>query len=308
MNLRQIGAPRAIQAPAKINLFLEVFGRRDDGYHELETLLVPVRLYDSLGFSAVSACQDGSAGPLELHISTSGGQSILRPPEELPTDRTNLVIRALELLREETGCRLGAVVDLVKRIPIAAGLGGGSSDAAATLRLANRGWNLGFNDLQLSELGAKLGSDVPFFLAHGPAICRGRGEKVEPLAAVQSLDVIILKPPPGLGTAEVYRALDGAARCETADLTNLVTALHGRDLAEIGRRLTNRLQAVATNLCPWIERVRAAFAQLDFLGHQLSGSGTAYFGICRHAQHARRLATILRKRQLGLVCATRSCL
>ena len=175
MNLRQIGAPQVIQAPAKVNLFLEVFGRRDDGYHELETLLVPVRLYDSLCFAAMSAGQDGSAGPLELHVSTSGGQSILRPLEDVPTDRTNLVIRALELLREQSGCRFGAVVDLVKRIPISAGLGGGSSDAAAALRLANRGWNIGFNDLQLSELGAQLGSDVPFFLAISPAVCRGRG-------------------------------------------------------------------------------------------------------------------------------------
>jgi 4-diphosphocytidyl-2-C-methyl-D-erythritol kinase len=127
--------------------------------------------------------------------------------------------------------------------------------------------------------------------------------------------LVIVKPPAGLDTPAVYRALDAltcsgrdrAVDSHRARLDALVRALERGALTELGRWMGNRLQAAAATLSPWIERVRAVCAQLDFLGHQLSGSGTAYFGVCRHAQHARRLASILRTRQLGLVYVTRSC-
>jgi 4-diphosphocytidyl-2-C-methyl-D-erythritol kinase len=317
MNLRQDELTRTVRAPAKLNLYLEVFGPRGDGYHELETLLLPIQLCDWLSFTPVPPPQAGGPGEIRLrvrsvHSPRDSVDAIRIPPPQGPA---NLVVRALELLRRRSGCPAGACVDLVKRIPTAAGLGGGSSDAAAALWLGNRGWDLGWSAEQLAELAAELGSDVPFFLAPGAAICRGRGERVERLPSVCPLEVVIIKPPAGLHTSAVYRALDAMAdghqdhsfESGQPRLEAVVRALRRGTIRELGRWMGNRLQAAAATLSPWIERVRTTCAQLDFLGHQLSGSGTAYFGVCRHAQHARRLATILRTRQLGLVYVTRSC-
>lgn len=312
MYLRKAESRRTVEAPAKLNLILEVLSRRDDGYHELETLMVPVRLYDSLSLEPVPPRKDGRPGPILVHVRGAYPPALNRDGEELPpSGEDNLVVRALELLRRQSGCQHGARVDLVKRIPLAAGLGGGSSDAAAALRLANRAWGLGYDGARLAALGAEIGSDVPFFLSRCAAICRGRGERVESLPGLRPLHIVILRPRCALSTRDVYRAHD--------DLPS-VTAGHGADrlgallrtwrhgnVAEMGQWMSNRLQAAATTLSPWIEQVRAAFARLDFVGHQLAGSGSAYFGVCRHAQHAQRLATILRTRQLGLVYLTRSC-
>jgi 4-diphosphocytidyl-2-C-methyl-D-erythritol kinase len=316
MNLRQNGFKQTVHAPAKLNLFLEVLGRRNDGFHELETLLIPVRLYDSLSFEPTPAESGRPGGILFRMRPRDSWLGTLESPDRLPADSGNLVVRALELFRERTGCQRGARVELVKRIPSAAGLGGGSSDAAAVLKLANRSWGIGWAPEKLANLAAELGSDVPFFLTPGAAICRGCGERVERLAGTVPLHVVIVKPPAGLRTPDVYRALDAlpanggqeqlAARSQRC-LNALSSALRRGTLVGIGQWMGNRLHSAAAALSPWIDRVGAAFAELDFLGHQLSGSGSAYFGICRHAQHARRLATVLRSRQLGLVYVTRSC-
>lgn len=309
MSLRQNETKRTVHAPAKLNLFLEVFGRRDDGFHELETLMVPIRWFDSLSFEPTPVMP---GRPGEICFSLGG---IDTESNAVPSDRTNLVVRAMDLLRRRSGCERGAKVELFKRIPSAAGLGGGSSDAAAALELANRAWGLDYRPEQLAEMAVELGSDVPFFLSHGAAICRGRGEVVEPLRNTVPLHVVIVKPPAALATREVYGKLDelsprDSVRGEAGSqprIGALSRALRQGDLFSVGRRMSNRLQAAADALSPWIGRVRTAFAALDFLGHQLSGSGAAYFGVCRHAQHAQRLATILRTRQLGLVFVTSSC-
>jgi 4-diphosphocytidyl-2-C-methyl-D-erythritol kinase len=313
MNLRQNESKRTIRAPAKLNLFLEIFGRREDGYHELATLMIPIRLFDSLSLKPLPAA-GSMPGEIEFRLHRQyGWPAGTLSTDEVPSGTGNLVVRALELLRERSGCIFGAQVDLVKRIPIAAGLGGGSSDAAAALKLANRSWNIHWESGRLSELAAELGSDVPFFMSSGAGICRGRGECVTPLGPTMPLDVVILKPPEGLTTSEVYRALDdsraalGVEPTASRDLVALAHALEQGSLARIGQWMVNRLQMAAAAVSPWIGKAQSAFAELDFLGHQLSGSGSAYFGVCRHARHARRLASILKTRQLGLVYVTRSC-
>ncbi len=306
MNLRQNESKRIVHAPAKLNLFLEVVSRRNDGYHDLATLMVPIRLYDSLSFEPTLA----TAGrPGSIEFSLGGGDSA----KAVPADSTNLVVRALELLRKRSGCELGAKVELFKRIPSGAGLGGGSSDAAAALSVASRGWGIHWGPEELAPLAAELGSDVPFFLEPGAAICRGRGELVERLGPTVPLDVAIVKPPTALATADVYRALDrlpvGSERPGLQierSLAALTEALRRGTIQDLGEWMGNRLQTAAAGLSPWIDRVRAAFTEFDFLGHQLSGSGSAYFGICRHPRHARRLATILKMRQLGHVYVIRS--
>lgn len=227
-----------------------------------------------------------------------------------PGDEGNLVVRALRLLRERSGCVSGAHVDLIKRIPMAAGLGGGSSDAAAALRLANRLWNLGWSRQQLIELGTEIGSDVPYFISCTAAICRGRGERVEQLHGVPSFHVVIVKAPTGLSTADVFQAHDALAETEPlrqGRLEKLVAALRARRYADFRQFMGNRLEAAAVKLLPWISEVRTIFDKLGCSGHQLSGSGSAYFGICRQAHEARRWAAFLKARQLGLVYATRSC-
>lgn len=311
MYLRKAESRRTVGAPAKLNLYLEVLGGRDDGYHELETLMVPLQLCDSLSIEPTLPTKAGRPGPIHVRVRSAFPLGSSAAKQDLPPlGEQNLVVQALQLLRRESGCCLGAQLGLVKRIPLAAGLGGGSSDAAAALTLANRAWGLNWDRRRLAALAAQLGSDVPFFLGHVPAVCRGRGEQVQPLVGLLPLDFVIVKPRWGLSTSDVYRALDRQSPALDADrddrLSGLLRALRRGTWSDLGGWMSNRLQAAAAALSPWVEEARAAFARLDFVGHQLAGSGTAYFGVCRHAQHARRLATILRTRQLGLVYVTRS--
>lgn len=310
MYLRRDHLKRTARAPAKLNLYLEILGRRDDGFHELETLMVPIRLSDSLSFASTLPIDD-RPGEIVLVVRECFPARSSKPKHTIPAGGKNLVVRALELLRERSDCQLGADVELVKRIPAAAGLGGGSSDAAAALRLANRAWQLDWPVERLAELAAELGGDVPFFLHGVAAICSGRGERVERVHGIRPYYYVIVKPPADLSTAEVYRAYDSLDQMTNPHrprgLIRATAASGSEGLLDAGRWMFNRLQFAAATVSPWVDRLRKVFAQLDCVGHQLSGSGSAYFGICRHAQHARRLATVLRTQQLGLIYATRSC-
>jgi 4-diphosphocytidyl-2-C-methyl-D-erythritol kinase len=301
---------RTARAPAKLNLYLDVGERRDDGFHDLETLIVPIRIWDSLTLSPTRPATEGNAGPIELTVHGCGSGGGLSRIDAVPAGEHNLVYRALELLQRRSGCRFGARVDLVKRIPTAAGLGGGSSDAAAVLRLANQAWRLRWRAHRLAALGAELGSDVPFFLSSGAAICRGRGELVERLPGLRRLHFVVVKPPLGLSTSDVYRASDDLheRRMEAPNAPRAIAELLVRGhWSTLRRWMHNSLQSAAASLTPWVDQVSALFDRLDCAAHQLSGSGSAYFGVCRHATHARRLAAFLRTRQLGLVYATSSC-
>src|SRR6476646_8651998 len=210
MDFRKDQFKRTAQPPAKLNLSLEVFGRRGDGFHELETLMVPVRLFDTLSLAPTDASSAAYGNAIRLSIHSLPAHRGLSPGDIPPADQ-NLVVRALSLLREQSGCTHGAHVELTKRIPAAAGLGGGSIDAAAALKLANHAWQLGWSRERLAELAAEIGSDVPFFLFGGAAVCRGRGERVARLPAVPPLDFVLVKPPVELSTADVYRTYDKLA-------------------------------------------------------------------------------------------------
>jgi 4-diphosphocytidyl-2-C-methyl-D-erythritol kinase len=301
MYVHRSGSELVVEAPAKLNLFFEVLARRADGYHEVETLMCPIDLYDTLYFG------EGPSKQLELTCQRVLGASGLTGSASavLPAGRENLVLRAVELLRHEAGVGLGARLRLVKRIPIAAGLGGGSSDAAAALVAANEVWGLGHSPQELAQFAAQLGSDVPFFLVGGAAICRGRGERVEPLAVAGGLHFVVVYPPEGLSTAAVYDACQPADHPRT--VAPLLDALGQGDLRQTGRLLWNRLQPAAETLSAWIGRLLRAFAEEDCLGHAMSGSGTSCFGLCRHARHARRVAKRLQANGVGSVFVVRSC-
>lgn len=303
MHVRRSADGVEVLTPAKLNLFLEVLARRPDGFHEIETLMAPIGRYDMVRLSP------SADGRIILRIDDepirASGPGIETGPssttfpstpsgEQLPTGDDNLVVRAVRLLRERARVSAGGVLRLTKRIPLAAGLAGGSSDAAAALVAANELWQLGWSRSRLAELAAELGSDVPFFLGRGPAVCRGRGERIEPLGSLGALHFVVVKPPAGLSTAAVYRA------CRPEDRPRgcaaLVEALRRGCLARAGRLLHNTLQAAAVSLSPWIERLQQEFSRLPLLGHQMSGSGTSYFGLCQHALAARQIAARLRSR------------
>src|SRR5262249_41171171 len=182
---------------------------------------------------------------------------------------------------------------------------------AAALRLANHAWRLNWDEERLTELAAELGSDIPFFMSARPAICRGRGEEVERIRQLPPLHFVIVKPADALGAGEVYAAYDSINKQDVprarGELSRWLAAMRRGASSNVAAWMHNGLEAAASTLSPCVDKLRRAFGELDFIAHQLTGSGSAYFGVCRHAQHARRLASILRTQQLGLVYATRSC-
>ncbi len=314
MVVRQIDGGWEVLAPAKLNLFLEVLARRDDGFHEIETLMAPIDLFDRVFFredagSEVLLTCEWAAGlhRQPRHVGLGRPSNVER--RKLPEGNDNVATRGVELLRGRAGIRSGAVLRLTKRIPMAAGLAGGSSDAAAALVAANLGWKLGWSLDQLQRLAAEIGSDVPFFLGQGrfgpaPAICRGRGERIEPLANLPPLDLVVVAPPDGLSTADVYRNCTPAQR--PRPIEPLVAALRSGDLRRIGPALHNRLQEPAERLSEWIGRARRELLAVDCPAVGMSGSGTSCFGICRHAHHARHAARRLRARGWAEAYAVRT--
>ena len=291
-----------VECPAKLNLFLELHGKRPDGYHALETVMVTVGLFDTLDFRREStdkvrlACFE--AGP------PTDDES---PPEEsLPTDERNLVVQAANLLRKHAGITEGVNISLHKRIPAQAGLAGGSSDAAATLATLNRLWQLDLPREELQSLAAQLGSDIPFFLAESPfALCTGRGEIITPLKPVCRLWAVIVRPAVGLSTADVFRNCHISQSPRSAQ--PLIDRLVSGDHADLEQYLHNSLQESASQLCPALEELAHEYAACPDVVAQMSGSGTAWFGICRNRAHARRTAARLNARGLGRVFVAETC-
>lgn len=261
-----------VWAPAKVNLFLEVLARRTDGFHEIATLMVAVSLYDTLEF------KEDATGEIRLHCDQPN----------LSTGPDNLVCRAARLLQQRHGVRRGVRIDLTKRIPMAAGLAGGSSDAAATLDGLNRLWGLGLDSAELAGLGAELGSDVPFFFAAPAAWCTGRGERVTPVPLGATLVFVLACPPVGLATAEVYRNVTVPDQPRTGD--DVRAALASGDAAAVGAALHNRLQGPAERLRPEVGRLRQRLAALGPAGQLMSGSGSAVFALCRDHAEALRVS------------------
>ena len=287
----------SLSAPAKLNLFFEVTAARSDGYHEVETITTLVTLYDELSIEALPegekdvslTCVDGGEFG-RVRVKLPGGKSILLPfTDAIPTDERNLVVKAYRLLAEYSGRAVPVKIELTKRIPAEAGLGGGSSDAAAALFLLNRLWNLNLPIPELARLAARLGSDVPLFFEKSPALGLGRGEFTRPLdAAGEPILFVIFKPPFGLSTAAVYRALDGQPRWEPKSSRPLAEALRrGGKGEELFPLFYNRLEATARKISPELD---ACFEELGaFAPFRLTGSGTALYTALSDPDEALRL-------------------
>jgi 4-diphosphocytidyl-2-C-methyl-D-erythritol kinase len=292
-----------VLAPAKLNLFLEITDKRPDGFHELDMLMVPIALYDTLTFKLRRDDE------ITLLSCCAVGNEIA-----LPTARDNLVTRAVKLLRQriETGSSSttsGLDICLFKRIPAAAGLGGGSSDAAAALVAANYLWQAGLSTAELSKLALEIGSDVPFFLSGSAARCTGRGELLTPLNIPAALDVVLIKPRVGLTTADVfadYATHQGASVDDRVTVDNILGACASGRAPAIGKWLHNRLVDSALRLQPELQQLQAELLALGLPGVQMTGSGSTFYLLCRHARHARKIAEQLSHRGHAAVFPTRT--
>jgi len=269
-------------ARAKINLTLEILGRRPDGYHEIETVLQTLALHDRLVFSPAK-----------------DGVFLTCDHPEVPAGEDNLAHRAARLLMEETGKKAGAKIYLEKRIPVAAGLAGGSADAAAALKGLNSLWGTGLTPGELMALGARLGADVPFCLAGGTALARGKGEALETLPPLRGLGVVLVKPAFGVSTAQAYRLYDqqsGGAGARPAppderpDRQAMLAAVAKKDAGQIGRLLNNVFEPVIAGVYPEIAQIKKALLEAGALGACLSGSGPTVFGLWADEAQARQAA------------------
>jgi len=278
-----------IHAPAKLNLSLAVLARRPDSFHEIESLMVPVSLHDTLTMRVSSAPDIGLTVRFGGRLARLEARALAR---DVPADDSNLVVRAVRLLAHEAGEARGLDVELEKQIPSGAGLGGGSSDAAAALLAAARAWGIDWPRGRLADVAARLGSDVPFFLVGGPAIATGRGETLAPVAGMPPLFAVIACPATGLSTAAVY------ARCVPAEedrgsAGRLAERLVAGDLGGAFERMHNALEAPALALLPDVGRLLTAFRDAGATRPMLTGSGSACFALVPSWTAATRLAARL---------------
>jgi 4-diphosphocytidyl-2-C-methyl-D-erythritol kinase len=253
-------------APAKINLSLRVLGRREDGFHEIDTLMAPLSIFDTLDI------ERREAGGLAFSCSEPG----------LPLDRRNLVVRAAEEFCESFGFRPHLKIHLKKEIPHGAGLGGGSSDAATTLLALDHLFQTMLPREELSELAAAIGSDVPFFLAQGAARCRGRGEKVEPATLAWSLPVLLIKAPFGVPTPWAYQ--------QWKDSIEIPGIEYGPQKFPWGELINDLERPVFQKYLQLAEMKRWLLAQPEAAGALMSGSGSTMFAVLRSKESGMRLA------------------
>jgi 4-diphosphocytidyl-2-C-methyl-D-erythritol kinase len=259
-----------LRAAAKVNLALEVLDRRADGYHEIATVMQTVDLADRLTLEESDA--------LELACHAPG----------VPTDRSNLALRAAFSLRDAAGGDRGVRITLDKRIPVAAGLGGGSSDAAAVLLGLNRLWRLRWPVDRLAEVAVTLGMDVPFFLRGGVALGTGRGERLAALPGAP-LALVLANPGVAVSTAEAYGRVTRAMYTDGTRCDTMIEALRTRRPARVARSLYNGLEAAVASAHPEIARMRAALVAAGALGALMSGSGPTVFAVARSFEQARQI-------------------
>lgn len=271
--------PRSISrtAHAKLNVFLRVLGAREDGYHELQSLILPVTLADDVTVI--------EADHLRVEVRGDGGLT-----EAVQAGGMNLaLVAALALAESCDPAASGAEIRIVKRIPVAAGLGGGSADAAATLLALDELWGCGLDPEALRSIGIRIGSDVPAMLAGEPVLVRGRGERLDPVSmattwwAIRAFDFPTRSP-------DAYRWWDEDGGVTGPDPEPLLAAARSGDLERLGDALSNDLEAPVALRHPEVAEARAAFLAAGALGAVMSGSGPAVAALARHAEDADRLS------------------
>ncbi len=295
-----------IRAPAKLNLFLEVLGKRSDGYHAVETVLCPISLFDVLEFTACEPDSQAAEIQLDLRFDSAakfiGGTPNRDPAWNIPSDEGNLVVRAVRMVREHLGGQQGCKIRLTKSIPAAAGLGGGSSDTAAAVVASLITW--GSWDRRLAtEICESLGSDISFFLGDehsiGLAVATGRGEKCSQLAAKPALDFVVCHPPVGCPTPAVYAGFEKGTAGR--DFRKIVAACQTGQFQKIGAELFNALQFSSASLTDWIDRQLLLFSECGVQYALMTGSGSSCFALVEDPSSFEEIRTAAEKIGLSRV-------
>ncbi|MEA5016523.1 MAG: 4-(cytidine 5'-diphospho)-2-C-methyl-D-erythritol kinase [Candidatus Limiplasma sp.] len=281
-----------VTARAKINWTLDILGQRADGYHLMDMLLGSVELCDTLW---LQRAKDLSLG---VESEGYGGPEGAAAPPAVAADRRNLVMKAALALQEATGCRLGAEMRLVKRIPVGAGMGGGSADAAAALLGLCALWNLKVPGDRLEAIALALGADVPFLLRGGLARVQGIGEAIRPLPPPAPIWLVAVQPCRGLSTQEIFRAFDEAPgeALLRPDTQGAEKALLRRDLPSLAKAMGNSLEPVSAARRPEIPQAIEALEEQGALRAMMTGSGSAVYGLFEDEKTARAAFSALRDR------------
>ena len=280
------------RAYGKINLSLDVIGRRENGYHDVSMVMQTVDLYDVISLNKLKG--DG-----EIRLTAN--------MNTLPLDETNIVYKAVKLVKEEYGLNTGVSVHIEKHLPIAAGMGGGSSDGAAALRGMNRLFELGLSNEKLEELGVRLGADVPFLIKGGIALAEGIGEKLTKLPDFPDCVLVIAKPDLGVSTKEVYEAFDSLKEVNHPDVGKLVKSLGSAGLKEIVKLLGNVLEEVTAKKYEIIEVVKNLLIDNGAVFAMMTGSGPTVFGIFENEEQAKKACNNLRKQESLELAAIAKC-
>lgn len=268
-----------LKAMAKINLGLDVLRKREDGYHELRMIMQTIRLYDRV----------------HLTVTEAPGIRVKTNLSFLPVNEDNLVYRAAKLLMDEFSVKKGLFINLEKHIPVAAGLAGGSSDAAAVLVGVNRLFKLGLSQQELMDRGVKLGADVPYCILRGTALAEGIGEELTPLPAPPFCYVLIAKPKVHVSTKFVYGNLKAAELQEHPDIDGQIAALQAGDLQSLAGLMGNVLETVTIPAYPVIEEIKNEMKRMGAVNAMMSGSGPTVFGLFDDKSKARKVYEKLRK-------------
>jgi 4-diphosphocytidyl-2-C-methyl-D-erythritol kinase len=256
-------------APAKINVYLRIVGQRPDGYHLLDSLMVPVSLYDEISLAVAPRAHDDQSGTVRIVVTCA--------PPTTPEDETNLAYKAAALLCQEAGIQAHITITLQKRIPVGAGLGGGSSDAAAVLKGLNTLLALGFTEAQLGVLAARLGADVPFFIPCCPAQVQGIGEILIPVPTLPTRWLVLVVPPFGVSTPWAYQRFDALLQPE--DAVASVAPSWPTAQWPTSEGWVNDLERAVMPTYPQIGAIKQRLLHLGAEGALMSGSGSAVFGV-----------------------------
>lgn len=271
-----------LKALGKINLGLDILGRREDGYHQVRMIMQTVYLYDQI----------------ILEKSRKPGIEIVTNLGFLPVNENNIAYRAADILMKEWGIGDGIRITLEKHIPVAAGMAGGSADAAAVLFGMNRMYGLGLSEKELKERGILLGADVPYCIMRGTVLAEGIGEKLSPLPSLPRCYVVIAKPPMGASTEMVYKKYDGLSGVEHPDIDGILEGIRRSDLGLTASRMGNVLEQVMIPEYPVIGEIKQILLDIGALGAMMSGSGPTVFGIFDSRSRARQAAAAVRKSRL----------
>lgn len=272
-----------LKALGKINLGLDVLGRRPNGYHDVRMVMQTVYLYDQI----------------LLEKTDKEGISLETNLFYLPVNENNLAYRAAKMLIDEFAIKEGVHISLEKHIPVAAGMAGGSSNAAAVLYGMNRLFQLGLTDQKLMDRGVQLGADVPYCIMRGTVLAEGIGEKLTPLPAMPKCHVLLAKPPISVSTQKVYEKLDAQKVTKHPDIDGILLGLQTGDLKKITSSMGNVLENVTITEYPQIESIKDVMKEEGALNAMMSGSGPTVFGIYDDKMLARRAAARIREEQLA---------